>query len=124
MWILTVSSQQGGASGIIHDDIYKDEAVAGPSGINTRHLVSSTPNIQSTATHLLAGTDRKMNGKKNVIIINFKWFSVKMVSVKFHLAVVIFSAVLIIFFNSSLKVCCYLDLHDIRGILFIHLWFT
>lgn len=56
------SNQQAGTSGIIQDDIGGDRAVAGPSGINTRPLVSSTPNIQSTATHLLAGTERKMNG--------------------------------------------------------------
>jgi hypothetical protein len=68
VWILTVSSQQGGTSRIIQDDIHKDEAVAGPSGINTRHLVSSTPNIQSAATHLLTGTDQKMNGMKMFLL--------------------------------------------------------
>lgn len=56
------SNQQAHTSGVIKDDIGTDRSVAGPSGINTRQLVSSTPNIQSTATHLLAGTERKMNG--------------------------------------------------------------
>jgi len=58
----SASNQQAHTSGIIKDDIGADRSVAGPSGINTRQLVSSTPNIQSTATHLLAGTERKMNG--------------------------------------------------------------
>ncbi|GFG30688.1 hypothetical protein Cfor_07465 [Coptotermes formosanus] len=55
------SNQPADTSGIIRDDTGTDGAVAGPSGINTRQLVSSTPNIQSTAAHLLVGTERKMN---------------------------------------------------------------
>jgi hypothetical protein len=38
--------------------------VAGPSGISTRHLVSSTPNIKLAGTHLLTGAEQKMNGMK------------------------------------------------------------
>jgi hypothetical protein len=62
--MLAASNQQAGTSGIIQDDIGMDRAVAGPSGINTKQLVSSTPNIQSTAEHMLAGAERKMNGIK------------------------------------------------------------
>jgi hypothetical protein len=61
---LAVSSQQGGTSGIIQDDVQTDGAVAGPSGISARQHVSSTPVTQSAATRLLAGGDRKMNGVK------------------------------------------------------------
>ncbi|XP_069697921.1 nuclear pore complex protein Nup153 [Periplaneta americana] len=56
------SSQQSSSSRVIRDDFTTDGAVAGPSGINTRQLVSSTPNIQPTASHMLAGAERKMNG--------------------------------------------------------------
>lgn len=56
-----VSSQQASTLGITRDD-GADGAVAGPSGISTVQLISSTPNIQSTGTHLLAGTEQKMNG--------------------------------------------------------------
>lgn len=65
--MLTVSSQQARKLRIIRDD-GADGAVAGPSGINTRRLISSTPNIQSTGTRLLAGTEQKMNGMKMLII--------------------------------------------------------
>jgi hypothetical protein len=89
--MLPVSSQQAGTSRIIQDDIGTDEAVAGPSRINRRQqLVSSTPNIQSTATHLLAGTERKMNGMKVPFIIDIFYhfekvlMCLKTVSVKFH----------------------------------------
>jgi hypothetical protein len=74
MWMLSASNQQAGTSGIIQDDIGGDRAVAGPSGINTRPLVSSTPNIQSTATHLLAGTERKMNGMNIFLNMMYKRF--------------------------------------------------
>jgi hypothetical protein len=62
--MLTVSSQQASTSRIIREDVGADGAMAGPSGVNTRQLVSSTPNIQSTGTHLSAGTEQKMNGMK------------------------------------------------------------
>jgi hypothetical protein len=61
--MLTGSSQQASTSRIIRDDS-TDGAVAGPSGVSTRQLISSTPNIQSTGTHLLAGAGQKMNGMK------------------------------------------------------------
>ena len=63
----STSNQQAPASGVIQDDTGTDRSVAGPSGIDTRQLVTSTPNIQSSATHLLAGTERKMNGMKTVL---------------------------------------------------------
>jgi hypothetical protein len=63
----SASNQQASTSRVIQDDIGADRSVAGPSGISTRQLVSSTPNIQSTATHLLAGTERKMNGMKTFL---------------------------------------------------------
>jgi hypothetical protein len=63
----SASNQQAGTSGVTQDDSDADRSVAGPSGINTRKLVSSTPHIQSAATHLLAGTERKMNGMKTFL---------------------------------------------------------
>jgi hypothetical protein len=61
--MLTVPSQQASTSRFSRD-AGADDAVAGPSGINTRQLVSSTPNIQSSGSHLLTGADQKMNGMK------------------------------------------------------------
>jgi hypothetical protein len=70
----SASNQPADTSGIIRDDTGTDGAVAGPSGINTRQLVSSTPNIQSTAAHLLVGTERKMNGMKTFFNMMYKRF--------------------------------------------------
>jgi hypothetical protein len=67
--MLTVPSQQASTSRFIRDDS-TDGAVAGPSGISTRQLVSSTPNIQLAGTHLLTGAEQKMNGMK--ILCDFK----------------------------------------------------
>lgn len=64
--MLTVSSQQASTLRIIRDD-GTDGAVAGPSGISARQFISSTPNIQSTGTHLLAGAGQKMNGMKTFL---------------------------------------------------------
>jgi hypothetical protein len=61
--MFTVSSQQASTLRIIGGD-GPDGAVAGPSGVSARQLISSTPNIQSTGTHLLAGAGQKMNGMK------------------------------------------------------------
>ncbi|PNF42978.1 hypothetical protein B7P43_G09582 [Cryptotermes secundus] len=56
-----VSSQQASTLRIVQDDS-TDGAVAGPSGVSTRQLISSTPNIRSTGSHLLASAGQKMNG--------------------------------------------------------------
>lgn len=61
--MLTVLSQQASTLRIIQDGS-TDGAVAGPSGVSTRKLISSIRNRQSTGTHLLAGAGQKMNGMK------------------------------------------------------------
>ncbi|PSN48745.1 hypothetical protein C0J52_08912 [Blattella germanica] len=56
-------SSHAGPSRRVPDNYVTDNAVAGPSGINTRpRLVSSTPNVQSPATSLLSASERKLNG--------------------------------------------------------------
>jgi hypothetical protein len=70
--MLTASSQR--ASKLIIRGDGADGAVAGPSGISTRQLISSTPNIQSTGTRLLAGAEQKMNGMKMFLPIFKKLF--------------------------------------------------